>query len=89
MTDDKPSRRTDLVVETHESEAHVSDPISGDTHVLNASAFAIFQLCDGATTISSMAEALATVTPLDTEEARRQVEDIVAVFAEKGLLQEG
>jgi PqqD family protein of HPr-rel-A system len=87
MTVDTPLRRSDLAVEILESEAHVFDPKTGTTHVLNPSAYAIFELCDGATTVNEMAEALATVTPLGVDEALRQVEELIAVFSEKDLLQ--
>ena len=86
MTADLPQRRTDIAVETTPDEARLIDPDSGEIHVLNASAFAIWELCDGQTEPTVMAEALAELTQLDPSEAIQQVRGTIDLLRGKGLV---
>lgn len=81
-----PRRRDDLEVEVESKEARLTDPVSGETHVLNPSAYAIWELCDGATAPAAMAEAVAEVTLIDVAEAERQIERTIEILRERGLV---
>lgn len=87
MTPALPVRRSDLIVEVHPQKAQLSDPETGEVHVLNSTAFAIWELCDGATDVETMAAVVEEVTSLDGIEARAQVTAAIALLREKGLLQ--
>lgn len=87
MSEDLPRHRTDLDVEIHDEEAHLTDPSNGETHVLNPSAFAIWELCDGDTRVETMAEAVAEVTPMDREQSEQQVRETIDLLKEKGLVE--
>jgi hypothetical protein len=86
MTSDPPCRHTDFEVEIREDQAQLTNLSSGVTHILNASAFAIWELCDGETDVTSMAEALAEITPMDHAEAEDQVRLTIRLLKEKGLV---
>lgn len=86
MTADLPQRRTDITVEVTPEEARLFDPDSGEINILNASAFAIWELCDGQTEPAAMAEALAELTQLDRSEATQQVRTTIDLLREKGLV---
>jgi PqqD family protein of HPr-rel-A system len=86
MTTDLPQRRTDLTVETTPEEARLFDPETGEIHVLNASAYAIWELCDGRTEPGLMADAVAEVTQMDWAEAKQQVQATIELLREKGLV---
>lgn len=82
----RPLRRADLVIDLKHDEAHLTDPTTGEVHVLNASAYAIWELCDGKTPIGSIADALSEVTPMGPTEALAQVEHAVELLAQKRLV---
>ncbi len=86
MTAQLPRRRTDLTVQITSEEAHLTDLATGKTHVLNASAYAIWELCDGQTEPVTMAEAVAEVTDIDVDQAQQQIRDTIEVLREKGLV---
>lgn len=46
---------------------------TGQAHALNPTAYAIWELCDGQTTVEEMAAAVADLTGLPESEALRQV----------------
>lgn len=87
MTDEQPQRRDDLTIQRSGDEARLTDPTTGEAHVLNASAFAIWELCDGMTEATTMAEAVAEVTPMDLDEAREQILHTIQLLREKGLVE--
>ncbi|GIU91957.1 MAG: hypothetical protein KatS3mg011_0863 [Acidimicrobiia bacterium] len=69
-------------------QARVETP-DGKVHVLNPSARAIWELCDGETTPAEMAAAVAAATGLDPQVALGQVEETLASFARLGLVDPG
>lgn len=79
-------RRNDLVIDVNRDEARITDPTTGKTHILNPSAFAIWELCDGVTEIEAMVEAVVEVTGLPSEEADRQVRSTLDTLIRKGLV---
>lgn len=67
-------------------EAAVFNPDTGTLHSLNASALAIWELCNGSTTGREMAEAIAELTDLNIEAASVDVTTALDELAERGLI---
>ncbi len=61
-------------------------PETGMLHLLNASALAIWELCNGETTGLEMAEAVAELTELDLAAASADVALALDELAERGLI---
>jgi hypothetical protein len=55
-------------------------------HKLNATAYAIWGLCDGATTPGEIADAIAELTGIDADTAREQVSAVIDTMARAGLV---
>jgi hypothetical protein len=53
---------------------------------MNASALAIWDLCDGQTTLTEIAEAISVVTGTDLEQAFSDVEQAVTAFFSSGVV---
>ena len=81
-----PPRRIDLSVETFDGEALLSDPVTGQTHRLSQGALNVWQLCDGNRTTMALAHRQTEIFDIDFETALDHVEQLVALFAEAGLL---
>ena len=79
-------RREGLVVETVHEEVLLYDPASGHTYHLNQSALEVWQQCDGRRTTVDMALRQAASYDVDYETALDHVEQLVALFADSGLL---
>ena len=67
-------------------DAAVFNPDTGTLHLLNASALAIWELCNGSTTCREMAEAIAEFTNLDIAAASADVALGLEELAERGLI---
>lgn len=63
--------------------------MDGVLHMLNASALAIWELCDGETTADEMAEAVAEVAGLEIDLARADVEVALRELHERSLISTG
>ena len=68
-----PTRQGQAWVRRGSDETAVYNPSTGALHVLNPSALAIWELCDGATTGREMAEAVAELAALDLAAAESDV----------------
>ena len=84
---ERPKKREDLLVRDVEEELLIYDPRSGDTSLLNGTAAAIFDMCDGYTPVSVMTEEVLAVLPADPETVRDDVQRIIRDLAEKGLIE--
>ena len=69
----RPRQVGEVWVRRESDEAAIDDPLSGALHRLNPSALAIWELCDGDTTVEEMAAAIAEVTSLDMTSAAADV----------------
>jgi len=65
----------------------VYEPVSDGLHVLNASAFAIWELCDGETGTEEMVAAIAELTGLDATVAATEVTATVEALRALGLVE--
>ncbi|NND03063.1 MAG: PqqD family protein [Acidimicrobiia bacterium] len=75
----KPRRHGQAWVRRGSDDTAVYNPETGTLHVLNPSALAIWELCDGETTGREMAEAVAELTTLDLDAA---ASDVVAALSQ-------
>jgi hypothetical protein len=88
MTPQKPRQRTDLLIQDLGDEYLLYDAKGKTLHVLNMTAYTVWGLCDGQHTPDQMVDAL--FERFDCQDPRpqvqRDVEETLAIFAEKGLL---
>jgi hypothetical protein len=85
---ERPRRRDDLLVRDVEEELLIYDLRNGDTSLLNGTAAAIFDMCDGQTPVSVMAEEILSVLLADPETVRDDVRRIIGEMVEKGILED-
>lgn len=83
--DATPRRHGQAWVRRGSDDTAVYNPDTGTLHVLNPSALAIWELCDGATTGREMAEAVAELTALDLEAAASDVAAALSQLASQEL----
>ena len=81
-----PPRRIDLSVEILDGEALLYDPVTGQTHRLGQGPLKVWQQCDGNRTTKALAQRQTEIFDIDFETALDHVEQLVALFAETGLL---
>ncbi len=65
------------------------NPVTEVLTLMNPSAFALWQLCDGETTPEEMVAAVADLTKVDEVEARQDVEKGLSELAVLGLVRLG
>jgi len=82
-----PLRHGQAWVRRGSDDAAVYNPDTGTLHVLNPSALAIWELCDGATTGREMVEAVAELTALDIAAAAADVGLALDELARRELIQ--
>jgi len=81
-------RRSDLKCWELDGEAVVYDPVSGSGHVLNQTALAIWQLCDGKHTVGDIERFVVAAYPDKHETIHGDVPRTVRELVELGLAQE-
>lgn len=85
----KPAKRGEVWIRRDGNDTAVFDPESGRLYALNASALAIWELCDGATTPQEMAGAISELTGLSEEAAAAEVARTLESLLEQGLISVG
>lgn len=86
MQQRRPIRRADVWVRQSGGENAVIDPDDGSVHLMNQTAMAIWQLCDGETDTSEMIDAICQISGLHAEVVAEDVERILTDFEEAGLV---
>ena len=81
-----PERHGEVWTRRDGEQIAVYDPDSGRLHVLNASALAIWELCDGETTGEEMAGAIAELTSGGTDSASQDVVAALQALWEQQLI---
>lgn len=81
-----PQRRGELLESSGTDGWAVYEPESDSLHVLNDSARAIWELCDGRTSPSEMALAISELTGLGQDDASRDVDAALERLYELGLI---
>jgi PqqD family protein of HPr-rel-A system len=82
----RPVRREDVWLRTSGEENAVFDPATGGLHLLNETARAIWDLCDGQTTPAEMVMAICQVSGLHPDVVREDVERTLEEFEGLGIL---
>lgn len=83
---ERPQHRADLVLRETGDETAIYDPSTGTLFQLNATALAIWQACDGETTLDEITQALVLLTGRLNTELEPQVTATIASLIEQGLL---
>jgi hypothetical protein len=86
VSTERPSRRKDVWLRQAAGENVVLDPATGAVHILNDTALAIWQLCDGETQISEMVEAICGLSRLPRDVVEEDVAGILAEFDHAGII---
>jgi hypothetical protein len=81
-----PRRRSDVALRDHVGHSVLVAPASDEQHVLNPTARAIWELCDGATTIDELADAICAVFDVRRDVAVADVKLTIERFAAADLL---
>jgi PqqD family protein of HPr-rel-A system len=82
----RPVRRKDVWLRNTKDEIAVYNPGTGDVYLLNETALAIWDLCDGETSPDEMMSAICEVTSLPTEVVAEDVERILLEFDHAELI---
>lgn len=85
----RPKRKGEAWVQREGDRTAVFNSETGLLHLLNPSALAIWELCDGETTADEMAEAIAEITGLEEEVTVGDVEKALTSLEEAGLIDRG
>ena len=85
---DRPRHRADLVLRDSGDATAIYDPSTGTLFQLNATALAIWQACDGETTLDEITEALVLLTGRPTAELKPEVSAAITNLMEQGLLKQ-
>lgn len=85
-TDARPRRRDDVLVAIRDDRTELTTA-AGELHVLNPTAHALWQLCDGLTTPSEMAAAVCDVFDVHVEIALRDVAAGLGALVRDGLVE--
>jgi PqqD family protein of HPr-rel-A system len=86
---ERPARRPDVWLRQAEGENVVFDPSTGAVHILNATALAIWELCDGDTRTGEMVEAICGLSGLPRDVVEEDVGRILNEFELAGILIRG
>ena len=81
-----PTKTQELEIRKVGDEVLVHDPALGKVHVLNATAGAVLEMCDGARSAEEIARSLSDATGADPAVVGRDVEAILREFGALRLL---
>ncbi len=82
----RPLRKEGLFLRQAKGENAVYDPESGKVHLLNATAWAIWDLCDGDTDPEEMIDAICEISRMHRDLVSEDVRRVLKEFDEAGLL---
>jgi hypothetical protein len=82
----RPLRSPEVWVRQARGENAIYDPATGSVHLLNETAQAIWDLCDGDTTVAEMVDAICTLTAMHRDIVVEDVDRILTEFGAAGLL---
>jgi pyrroloquinoline quinone biosynthesis protein D len=82
----RPRRRAGLQLRVSGDEAALLDPTSDAVHVLNDTALALWELCDGETSVEEMVVAAVGLFDADEGRLEQDVLDALDAMAHRGLL---
>ncbi|MGH2784129.1 MAG: HPr-rel-A system PqqD family peptide chaperone [Actinomycetota bacterium] len=82
----RPLRKEGLFLRQANGENAVYDPASGQVHLLNATAWAIWDLCDGETDPEEMIDAICEISRMHRDLVSEDVRRVLSEFDVAGLL---
>jgi Coenzyme PQQ synthesis protein D (PqqD) len=85
----RPIRKPGVWLRTSDAENVVFDPQTETVHFLNATAMAIWVLCDGETSADEMIGAICELSGLPREVVAEDVQSTLLRFVEAGILSPG
>ena len=85
-TEATPKKVGEVWVRREGDQTAVYDPGTGRLYALNASALALWELCDGGTTAPEMAEAVSELTGVATELTLEGIVGTLEAFLDQGLI---
>lgn len=83
-----PKLRDDVLRREVEDELLLYDPRTGETLLLNGTAAAIVELCDGSSTPESIVEEIVSLVEAEPAQVEADVEKIVGELEERGFVEE-
>jgi PqqD family protein of HPr-rel-A system len=86
MTSARPRLRDDVVSREVDEELVIYDPVSDRTALLNASAAAVLELCDGHHTCDEIARRVAEIFSVDVEAIEAEIGTALEEFRRQGWL---
>ncbi len=84
---ERPRKAGEVWVHRESDQVAAYVPETGHLHALNPSAMAIWDLCDGTTTVGEMIQAVAELTDADLSQAERDVLRTLDELAKRGLVE--
>ena len=84
-----PCLREDLIIRQVDDDFVIYDPLRDRTLLLNLTAAAVLDHCDGDHTVEEMASEIARIFAVEALDIRADVESIVAYLVTHGLLSSG
>ena len=87
MIPDRPKLRDDLIFREIEEDFVVYDPVTDQTTLLNISAAAVLDLCDGARTLDDITTEIGRLFQSEREAVGQEVERVLQGMASRGLLE--
>lgn len=82
----RPLQNPDVWLRQTRDENAIYDPASGSVHLLNETALAIWNLCDGETTVEEMVTAICDLCNMHEDIVVEDVDRILTEFGAAGLL---
>ena len=86
MTKDKPKRKDDVIVKAKMEGGLLFDIVKGELYELNETGFAVWNLCDGKTSLEAIKKKLSGEYELSAKETKK-VGDYLKELAGLGLLE--
>lgn len=82
-----PRRRPDIILQAARDDTLLYDPVADAVHVLNATALAVWELCDGRHDAAAIEAALrARFSAAESRDVAADVRAVLARFHEEGLI---
>jgi hypothetical protein len=82
-------RQPELIIRELEDELVIMDPRTEQVYVLNATASAIWELCQAGLNVEEIVQELVQTIGADPARAKQEVSHLLATWAEQGLLNSG
>jgi len=83
-----PRLREDVLLREVEDELLLYDPKTGETLLLNNTAAAIVELCDGSTSPVGIVDEIMSVVEVDRAQVEADVQKLINDLEERGLVEE-